>query len=206
MKLTKLTVLAATAAFVLNASAKLPSGTESVVFKATVLTESGAKVVQTKITTDDILSLIDNEYGTSYAKQDGGKGYQLVSYGVYEEEFAVADKNGTIVLANASSNGDDYELYLYPYEDDNYVYSYKGENYNYTVPDVEVYYRSANEDDSFYVYGLMTDKVNWTSYNETYSVKNGQGSISFEDESIYGPIMNAGVSGSGKAVEYPFGY
>ena len=107
MKPTKLIILAATAAFVLNASAKLPSGYESVVFKATVLTESGAKVVKMKITTDDILTLIDNEYGTSYAIKDGGKGYQLVSYGVGydyggDDIFAVMDKNGTVVLANAS--------------------------------------------------------------------------------------------------------
>ena len=45
MKPTKLIILAATAAFVLNASAKLPLYYESVVFKATVLTESGAKVI-----------------------------------------------------------------------------------------------------------------------------------------------------------------
>lgn len=212
MKLTKLTILAATAAFVLNASAKLPSGYESVVFKATVLTEKGAKVVTTKITTDDILTLIDNEYGTSYAKKDGGKGYQLVSHGVgyaYSGEddiFAVMDKNGTVVLANASFNivtPDAYYLYLYPYDDSNWVESYKGENYNYTVPQVEVFYNSSDDNDSFYIYGLMTDKVNWSSYDENYSLKNGQGSIDFSNEGIFGPIMNAGVSGSGKDVD-PF--
>ena len=129
MKLTKLIILAATAAFVMNASAKLPSGYESVIFNATVLTEIGAKVVKTKITTDDILVLIDNEYDTSYAKQDGGKGYQLVSYGVgYDYDgydiFAVMDKNGTVVLANASfKEGDDnYELYLSPYNDSGDIY------------------------------------------------------------------------------------
>ena len=142
MKLSKLTILAATAAFVLNASAKLPSYCESVVFKATVLTESGSKVVQTKITTDDILTLIDNEYGTSYAKKDGGNGYQLVSWGVAEEEFAVADKDGNIVLEDASSDSDDYYLYLFPYNvsSDIWVRSYNGENYNYTVPEVDVEY------------------------------------------------------------------
>jgi hypothetical protein len=206
MKLTKLTILAATAAFVLNASAKLPSGYESVVFKATVLTENGGKVKQTKITTDDILSLIDNEYGTAYAKQDGGNGYQLVSYGVGydlggDDIFAVMDKNGNIVLADASFDADDYYLYLYPYESDFWVESYKGENYNYTVPQVEVYYNSSDDEDSFFITGLMTDKVNWTSYNESYSLKNGQGSIDFNDEEIYGPIMNASVSGSGKDVD-----
>ncbi|MGA2787838.1 MAG: hypothetical protein ABSF60_09955 [Verrucomicrobiota bacterium] len=103
MKPTKLIILAASAAFVLNASAKLPSGYESVVLKATVVTESNAKLVKTKITSDDMLSLIDNEFGTSYAKQDGGKGYQLVSYGLSDEEFAVIDKNGNIVLENAST-------------------------------------------------------------------------------------------------------
>ncbi len=206
MKLTKLIILAATAAFVLNASAKLPSGYESVVFNATVLTESGAKVVQTKITTDDILTLIDNEYGTSYAKKDGGKGYQLVSYGVGDEELAVLDKNGTVVLTNASHNGDDYYLYVDPYEsDDNWVESYKGENYNYTVPEVEVEYNSSDDSDSFFVTGLMTAKVNRDSYNESYSVKNGQGTIYFDDEEIYGTIMNASVSGSGKDV-YVFDY
>ena len=213
MKLTKLTILAATAAFVLNASAKLPSGYESVVFKATVLTEHGAKVVQTKITTDDILTLIDNEYGTSYAKKDGGKGYQLVSYGVgYDygidgaDIFAVMDKNGNVVLGNASFNvvtPDDYYLYLDPYDDNNWVESYKGENYNYTVPQVEVYYNSASDEDSFYITGLMTDKVNWSSYNENYSLKNGQGSIVFNVEGIDGTIMGATVSGSGKDVD-PF--
>ncbi|MGA2789135.1 MAG: hypothetical protein ABSF60_16575 [Verrucomicrobiota bacterium] len=206
MRPTKLIILAASAAFVLNASAKLPSGYESVVIKATVVTESGAKVVKSKITTDDILTLIDTEYDTSYAKKDGGKGYQLVSYGLYEEEFAVADKDGNIVLTNASSDGDDYRLYLDAYNDDNWVESYKGANYNYTIPDAELYYNSADDNDSFYVDGLMTDKVNWDSYNESYSLKSGQGSIYFDDEGIYGPIMSASVSGSGKDVDYPFDY
>jgi hypothetical protein len=205
MKLTKLTILAATAAFVMNASAKLPSGLESVVIKATVVTESGAKVVKTKITTDDILSLIDNEYDTSYSKQNGGKGYQLVSYGLYEEEFAVADKDGNIVLENATSDGNDYELSLDPYYDDNWVRSYKGQNSSYIIPEAELYYNSADDNDSLYVDGLMTDKVNWDSYNESYSMKNGQGSISFEDEDTYGPIMSGTVSGSGKDV-YVFDY
>ena len=52
----------------------------------------------------------------------------------------------------------------------------------------------------------MTDKVNWDSYNESYSLKNGQGSIYFDDEGIYGTIMGASVSGSGKDVDYPFDY
>ena len=63
---------------------------------------------------------------------------------------------------------------------------------------------SANEDDTFYVTGLMTDKVNWNSWNESYSLKNGQGSIDFDDEGIYGTIISASVSGSGKDVDYPF--
>jgi hypothetical protein len=212
MKPTKLIILAAAAAFVLNASAKLPSGYESVVFNATVLTESGAKVVQMKITTDDILTLIDNEYGTHYAVKDGGKGYQLVSYGVGDDFdsgddiFAVLDKNGTVVLADASFDGlSDYYLYLYPYDGSEWVDSHTGENYNYTVPQVEVYYNSSDDEDSFFVTGLMTDKVNWTSDSENYSVKNGQGSIDFNDEGIYGVIMNATVSGSGTDV-YPFDY
>jgi len=214
MKSTKLTLLAVVGTFglfSLSASAKLASGYESVNFKATVVTENGAKIVKTKITTDDILSLIDNEYGTSYAKQNGGKGYQLVSYGVgygYDSDydiFGVVDKNGSNVLSNASFNEDDYELYIYPYEDRTWVRSYVGENYTYIVPTVEVYYYSADDEDSFYVYGLMTDKVNWDSYNESYSLKNGQGSIYFDDEGIYGPIMGASVSGSGKDV-YGFDY
>jgi hypothetical protein len=205
MKLTKLTILAAIAAFALNASAKLPSGLESVAIKATVFTENGAKVVKMKVTTDDILSLIDNEYGTSYAKQNGGKGYQLASWGLYEEEFAVVDKDGNVVLSDASYDGDNYYLYINPSVDSNWVDSYKGEKYNYTIPDVELLYRSNDEYDTFYVYGLMTDKVNWDTYDENYSMKNAQGSIYFEDEGIYGP-MTASVSGSGKDVEYPFDY
>ncbi|HEX3855868.1 MAG TPA: hypothetical protein VHY30_01060 [Verrucomicrobiae bacterium] len=205
MKLTKLTVLAATAAFVLNASAKLPSGFESVKIKATILTENGAKVVKTKITNDDILALIDTEYGTSFSKANGGKGYQLVAYGLYEEEFAVLDKNGNVALSDASSDTNEfYSLYIYPYNDDNWVESYKGEKYNYTIPDVSLTYNSSDDEDFFYVDGLMTDKVDWNTYNENYSMKNGQGSISFNDEDVFGPITGS-VSGSGKDV-YPFDY
>jgi len=205
MKPTKLIILAASAAFVLNASAKLPSGYESVVLKATVVTESNAKLVKTKITSDDMLSLIDNEFGTSYAKQDGGKGYQLVSYGLSDEEFAVIDKNGNIVLENASYNADDVDYYLYldPYETDRWVDSYNGENYYFIIPGAEVRYESANDEDYFNVTGLITDKLNYDTDNENYSLKNGQGYIYFNDEEIYGTIMNASVSGSGKDVD-PF--
>jgi hypothetical protein len=128
-----------------------------------------------------------------------------VSYGLYEEEFAVADKDGNIVLENATSDGNDYELSLDPYYDDNWVRSYKGQNSSYIIPEAELYYNSADDNDSLYVDGLMTDKVNWDSYNESYSMKNGQGSISFEDEDTYGPIMSGTVSGSGKDV-YVFDY
>lgn len=209
-KLTLLAVAGTFGLFSLSASAKLASGLESVNLKATVLTENGAKVVKTKITTDDILSLIDNEYGTSYAKQDGGTGYQLVSYGVgYDygagyDIFAVADKTGAVVLENASFDlSADYALYLQPYNDETWVRSYNGTKDIYTVPSVEVFYRSADDFDSFNVSGLMTDKVDWSTYDENYSVKNGQGSIYFEDEGIYGPIMGASVSGSGIDVD-PF--
>ena len=210
MKSTKLIILAATAAFVLNASAKLPSGYESVVLKATLMGESGNKIVKAKITTDDILSLIDNEYGTSYSKKDGGKGYQLVSYGVgYDYDgydiFAVMDKTGSIVLENASFHGssetNDYELYLYPYEDGNYIYTYKGEKYTWYVPNVEVYYNSSDDNDSFDVYGTMTDKVDYTTDSENYSIKNGSGSFDFGDEDVYGPVTGVGVSGSGTDVD-----
>jgi hypothetical protein len=211
MKLTKLTILAATAAFVLNASAKLPSGYESVVIKATVMTENGAKVVTTKITTDDILTLIDQEFGTSYSKQHGGKGFQLVSQGVgyaFDGEydiFSVMNQNGVVVLANASFSGAYYELYLYPYNDSNWVESYKGDKYTYTVPSVELYYRSGDDNDTFNVYGTMTDNVVWgTIYSENYSVKNGQGSMYFIDvTTIRGPVTGASISGSGTDV-YPF--
>jgi len=209
MKLTKLTVLAAVGALALSASAKLPSGFESVNVKATVLLDNGAKTVKMKITTDDILSLIDNEFGTSYSKENGGKGYQLVSYGVGYgyigyDIFAVLDKDGNVVLSNASFSGDeDYYLYLYPYQDRNWVSSGTDPKITYTIPQVGVYYNSGDDEDSFYIYGLMTDKVNWDTDTENYSLKNGQGSLTFFDEEIFGPIMDASVSGKGTDV-YPF--
>ena len=57
----------------------------------------------------------------------------------------------------------------------------------------------------FDVYGLMTDKVNYDTDDENYSLKNGSGSMYFNDEEIYGPVMGATVSGSGTDVD-PFDY
>jgi hypothetical protein len=198
-KLTLVGAVAVLGLFGLNASAKLPSGYESVKVTGTILMQDGAKVKKVKVTTDDMLNLIDSEYDTSYSKADGGKGYQLVSYGVGDEEFAVLDKNGDVVLSDATGNEDNYYFYIYPYANENWAIVENGEKDTWTVPGVELLFRSDDEEDTFTIQGLMTDKVNYGPDDENYDIK-FQGSVRLNDEDISGPISGS-ISGSGKDVD-----
>lgn len=210
MKLIKFATMAAAATvglIGLNTKAAVPSGYEPVNVKATLLAQDGDKVQKLKITTDDVLALIDSEYDTAYANQDGGSGFKLVTFGVDEEPLAVSDKDGNVVLSNASSDADNYFLTLNPFYDDEWVNTISGsdsEKYNFTIAGVELTYRSNSEADSFFFEGLATDKVNYDTDSENFHLKNGEGYFDFGSQEISGVISGASVSASGKDIDDPF--
>ena len=98
----------------LSARAAIPVDYSSVNIKLIVLaqstnTTSGSttkfNVTKMKVINKDVLNQVTNQFGTFPA------GAQLVVFfGFYDGQFAVADKTGAIILANASSSTNSYEL------------------------------------------------------------------------------------------------
>jgi hypothetical protein len=101
-----------------------PAGYCSANIKATVLSQNDSVVTtngttitakitteKVKITNKDILGLIADEFGSL---PDGA---QLVTYG-YGSDFVVLDKDGNVLISDASSSVTSYRLYV---DSDNYV-------------------------------------------------------------------------------------
>jgi len=103
----------------LSARAAIPVDYSTVNIKLTVLaqtnnTTSGSTtkfhVVKMKVTNKDVLNQVTNEFNTTFPA-----GAQLVLFfGFFDggNNFAVANKAGTIILANASSSTNSYQLHL----------------------------------------------------------------------------------------------
>jgi hypothetical protein len=115
MKKIKLLSAIAMAGFLgLSARAAIPVDYSSVNIKLTVLfqtnnTTSGSvtkfNVDKIKVTNKEVLNQVTNEFGTLPA------GAQLVvNFGFYDGPFAVANKDGAIILANVSSSTNSYVL------------------------------------------------------------------------------------------------
>src|SRR5580692_415514 len=100
-----LAVTAVVCLFGMKASASLPNGYESVIFKATLTLQasgSPAKTTKVSLSNKDLLALIAEEFTSATIPS----GAQLVLHGLEDETFnAVLDKNNNIVIANASSDG-----------------------------------------------------------------------------------------------------
>jgi hypothetical protein len=128
MKRSQLIVAVAVAGLLgMSARASLPDGYSSIKIKLTALmqappttTSSSTKfnITKVKVTNKEMLNLIATEYATTL-----GDGSQLVLDNVWEGDFSVLNKDGAVLIGNASSNEDDWELFT---EVESNVYTGKG--------------------------------------------------------------------------------
>jgi hypothetical protein len=151
---------------------------------------------------DDILGLINNEYGTAFSVTNGD---HLAVSNFWDGKFLVVDDKGNVLLGNASSNtnGDKYHLYFYS---TNAVYAGKeATNYEtkYSVADGFFIYNSGNGTNGFHLkaYTTVDDSYYNSNSAESYQLCSGIGHLSFPDNGTNGAlsgVLVGSVSGDGK--------
>jgi hypothetical protein len=117
MKKIKLMSVIAVAGFLgLTARAASVSGADAVTIKATIMlqtnetpTSEGEKfnVTTVKVTTKDILTLVSNEFDVAFPV-----GAQLGVDSFFHGQMEVLDKSGGVILADATTNADGYDLVI----------------------------------------------------------------------------------------------
>ena len=191
----------------LSARAAIPVDYSSVNFKLTVLfqtnnTTSGSTtkyhVDKIKITNKDVLTQVTNEFGTL------PPGAQLVVYyGFYDGQFAVADKTGAIILANASSSIVDtnYVLSINDTGPDIYTGEDKSGNYVFDITTTgEFLYVNAADTAELDILGQASVKDKYPSTGnspESFKLSGADNN----DNSFFGGnsvFVSGTVSGSGK--------
>jgi hypothetical protein len=159
-------VIAVAGALGLSARASSITNVDLVTVKATITlpnepTESskGEKFTTTtvKVTTKEVLGLIDNEFGTTFANTNGT---QLAVDSFADGEVKVLDKNGNILIADASDDSDDYDLGIdFNTSDDNSVATGSETDSKSTATwttSSEFFYDSADDESFFDVDGLTS--------------------------------------------------
>jgi hypothetical protein len=206
-KLTLFTAVTALGLLGLNAS--LPPGYTSVHINMVLLEQGGTNethhstkfhIHHEQIGDDDILGLIDDEFGTTYSVINGD---QLAISNFWDGTFSVLDKDGNVVLANASfnTNGDHYHLYFYA---TNTIYAAtEATNHGsiFSVTDGSLRYRSGDGTNTFHLLGFTTVNDSYfdhdTNSTESYQLSGGIGSLSFPEEPLAG-ILTGSAGGFGK--------
>ncbi len=163
--------------------------------------QDGAHFTQSKIDNNDILSLINDEFGTSFSETNGD--YLAVS-NFWNGQFIVLGPSNTVLLANASSNtnGDHYAL---GFSSANTVFT-TTEKTNcetkFSVTDGFLDYESGDGSNSFMLEGFTTvidSYFNGGSNSvESFELSGGIGSISSSDTNGVSGVLTGTVSGSGK--------
>jgi hypothetical protein len=202
MKRSQILVAVAVAGLLgMSARASVPDGYSSVKIKLTALmqapsttTSSSIKynTTKVKITNKEMLNLIATEYDASL-----GDGSQLVLNNIWSGTFSVLNKDGAVLIGNASSGVEDaWELYT---DTDNYVYTgkYTGASGKYSYDAIAyLYWVDGNDYNWFEVYGETTIDDSWKDSGSKESFKitgsdNGQWNGS-------SAVVSGTVSGSGK--------
>lgn len=160
----------------LSAQAALPVGYGQVNVKliATIQTNSTFnginvkyRVTKVKIINKDVLSLIGKEFNLSFTNA------QLAVSTFWNGSFSVLDKNGNVLVANAtSSNSDNYQLYI-KHGNDTYTGTAgsSASVYNYNTVGW-FFYTDAGATNYFQVYGLanVTDTQKSTGSTESFKL------------------------------------
>jgi hypothetical protein len=201
MKRSQLLVAVAVAGLLgMSARASLPDGYSSIKIKLTALmqapstsTSSSVKynTTKVKITNKEVLNLIATEFSTSL-----GDGSQLVLNNFWSGDFSVLNKDGAVIIGNASSNEDSWELYT---DYDNYVDTGKSTSsstkYSYTAIGY-LYWQDGAGYNYFEVYGEASVDDSYKSSGTKQSFKlNGADNGQWNGDSA---VVSGSVSGSGK--------
>jgi len=188
--------------------ATLPPGYTSVHIQM-ALTEQGATNAASKSTEfhfkdqqigdDDILGLINDEFGTTYSVINGD---QLAVSNFWDGTFSVLDKYGNVLLADASSNtnGDQYRLY---FRSAGTVFSGTEATNDariVSVTDGSLHYRSGDGTNTFHLAGFTTVSDDYydhyTNSAESYQLSGGIGVLSFPEYNLSG-VLTGNASGRG---------
>lgn len=188
----------------------LPSGLTSVHVDLFVLgqgnttTNNGVIQVhfkQSRIDDNDILGLINDEFGTSFSETNGD---HLAISNFWDGKFIVLGRTNNVLLADASSNtnGDHFRL---GFSSGKTVFA-STETTNcetkFSVVDGFLNYESGNTSNSFTLEGFTT--VNDAYFNdfsnsaESFQLTGGIGSISSSGTNGLSGVLTGTVSGSGK--------
>lgn len=187
--------------FVVSARASLPDGYSSVKIKATAYIQegtttggSGAKftITKVKVTNKEMLNLIASTWDYSFAD-----GTQLVIDNVWDGLFSVLNKDGAVIISNASDYDDSsWELYT---SVENRVYTGKEtsssltENYTATA---YLHWQDEFGEDYFDIFGPSSIKDSYKPGQSKESFKiSGGGNGRWMDDNV---VVEGKVSGSGK--------
>lgn len=149
---------------------------------------------------DDILGLINDEFGTTYSVINGD---QLALSNFWDGTFSVLDKNGNVLLADASANtnGDQYRLYFHSAGT---VFSgSEATNHAgiFSVTDGSLHYRSGDGTNIFHLAGFTTVRDDSydhdTNSTESFELTGGIGALSFPDYGLSG-VLTGTAFGRGK--------
>jgi hypothetical protein len=170
MKMSQLVVAVAVAGLLgMSARASLPDGYSSAKVKLTLLMQAAStttsssikfNTMKVKVTNKEILNLIASQWDVSL-----GDGSQLVLDNFYDGQFSVLNKDGAVIIGDASEYGDTYWAlwtgvqYNYGSDTDASVYTGKGTetsiSYKYDAIGY-FYWVDADDYNNFEIYGEAT--------------------------------------------------
>ena len=201
MKRSQLLVAIAVAGLLgMSARASLPDGYSSVKIKLTALmqaptttTSSSAKfnTTKVKITNKEMLNLVATEFAVTL-----GDGAQLVLNNFWSGTFSVLNKDGAVIIGDASENEDSWELYT---DYDNSVYTGK-ENSSSTTYNYDAigyfYWQDGAGTNYLEIYGATTVSESYKSSGtkEKFKITGADDGEWMGDEAV----VSGTVSGSGK--------
>lgn len=188
-----------------------PPGLTAVHFNLSILGQGETNVVtnflgtavvthfrQARIDDDDILDLINTEFGTSFSVTNGD---HLAVSNFWDGKLIVLGRDGTNLLANASK-GTTADSYVLDFTYSNVVSaSIVTSNFESKVSVMEGFlnYKSGNGDESFHLEGFTTVSDSWHGTNsaESFQLSGGIGSASFGTNGVSG-VLTGSACGSGR--------
>ena len=151
-----------------------------------------------KVTNKDVLNQVTNQFGTFPA------GSKLVVYfGYFYGQFAVANKAGAIILANASSSTNSYELRINDRGPDIYTgQSVSGGSASYDITTTgEFIYVNGNDTGKLDIVGPASVKDIFHAHRQFPGDHLSFGGVDNNDDSFFGEstvFPSGSLSGSGK--------
>ena len=196
-KINQLAAVAMTGLLGLSAYAAIPADFSTVAIKLTVLTQNSTispfTVTKLKVTNKDVLAQVADEFG---ALPDTAQ-LVLTGNGFYGGTFAVLDKDGNVLIANASSSTDSYELSISNPNNDIYTGKDSATSETFKIITAgDFYWQDGTASNWLEVYGPATVKDTYKASGSPESFKFG----GVEDGHLGGDdaIVTGSVSGKGK--------